>query len=75
MKDLINEINEVIKNPDFIKTSIYDKEVLLYHKFYDSIYKGNYAIVAIVKRLKEKFVTTAYISEYEKQGKLIWKKK
>mgnify|MGYP001593623309 CR=1 FL=1 len=74
MKEHIKEISVVVNSPDLIKRSVYDKEVFLYHKYYPNIYGGCFIVVSIVKRQREKFITTAYTSKYEKRGGLIWKK-
>ncbi len=63
---------DVLQNPFFIKTSIYDEKVLLYYKENKSTdYKF---LVLVVKILNgEGFILTAYKTNSIKEGKVIWK--
>jgi len=37
MKEFENELSEVLRNPELVKKSVYDEEVLLYYKYFTSI--------------------------------------
>ncbi|MBI5208227.1 MAG: hypothetical protein HY934_10650 [Candidatus Firestonebacteria bacterium] len=70
----LKEIEKTIAIPDIIIGSKYDKEILLYYKFYKSIYRGKF-ITVIVKHTEERsFILTAYITDKIKGGISIWKK-
>ena len=42
VKPYLKKIEETIILPDIIKESKYDKEILLYYKFYENIFKGKF---------------------------------
>lgn len=47
MKEFENELGEVLRNPDLVKRSVYDEEVLLYYKYFISIKKYITIVVKI----------------------------
>ncbi len=65
-----NRLKEAILDPDFVRRSKHDPQVLLFYKA-----GGKEYIVAVVKQDPENgFVLTAYITDFIKEGDLIWKK-
>lgn len=71
MKKLEDKISHVLKDPDYIKQSTYDEEVILYYKYFTSIKKY---ITVVVKR-DMYFVLTSYITNRIKEGDVLWRKK
>jgi len=67
-------IQEVLSLPDYVKKSKRDAEVLLYYKFYDSIFDGKYLLIAAKKGLRS-FILTCYITDIIKKGETLWEKK
>ncbi len=66
-----NIFESVLKEPNLIKTSTYDDNVLLYYK---NIGGGYQYFVVVVKLLNgEGFVLTAYKTNIIKGGRVIWK--
>lgn len=64
---------DTIMEPEFIKKSVYDPEVVLYYKHFKDILDGKY-MVAVIKINIDKFVLTGYISDRIKKGEVIWEK-
>lgn len=62
-----NKIPEVLKHPDQIRRSTYDKEVILFYKYYSDILGGKYLSV-VVKINKRNFILTAYLTQIIKIG-------
>ena len=68
--EMEKELKEALEDPDFVKASTYDKSVLLFYKS-----AGKEYIVVVAKNLgKEGFVITAYITDFVKEGEMVWKK-
>jgi hypothetical protein len=61
------------EEPELIKTSVYDPEVVLYYKHFKNILGGKY-MVTVIKMNTDRFVLTGYISDRIKEGEVIWRK-
>ena len=73
LEPLFDRIGEVLTDPDQIRRSIYDEEVILFYKFWEDILSGKY-IVVVVKTYLRDFVLTAYLTDKIKEGELLWEK-
>ncbi len=69
-----DRIADVLKEPDYIKRSGRDADVLIYYKFYDDILEGKYLLVVVKKDIRS-FVLTGYITDAIKKGETLWEKK
>ena len=68
----LDEVQETICCPEFIKESISDARVLLYYRFYPNILKGKHLTV-VVKSVDFDFVSTAYFARrIAKGGSIVW---
>ncbi|MEK6545983.1 MAG: PBECR2 nuclease fold domain-containing protein [Nitrospinota bacterium] len=74
VKSYLKEIEETISFPDVIMKSKYDKEILLYYRFYENIFGGKFIIVVVKHTEERNFVLTAYITDKVKGGVHVWKK-
>jgi hypothetical protein len=66
-------LSEVIKSPDLIKGSVYDKQIFLFYKFYEDIFAGKYLVV-VVKYNEKNLILTCYITDKIKGGRIRWRK-
>ena len=66
-----NDVISTLKTADFVRESVYDKNVLLYYKI---INKDEYLVVVVKILNGDGFILTAYISNIIKKGEVIWKK-
>ncbi len=73
LKNLRIEFENTISDPEIIKRSIYDSEVLLYYSYFKEISGGKY-IAAVIKINDDNFVVTGYVTNRVKEGEIIWKK-
>jgi hypothetical protein len=73
-KKYLLQIKNVLKKPDYIKSSSSDSSVWLYYRYYPKVYGGKYLIV-VVKHAPQSFVITYYITDKIKTGESIWTKK
>jgi hypothetical protein len=73
LKNLRTEFEDTIKEPELVKGSTYDPEVLLYYKYFKKLLGGKY-IVAVVKIDGDNFVVTGYVAHRIKRGDEVWKK-
>jgi hypothetical protein len=72
MKRIGNKIRVVLNDPEYIKRSTYDDEVILYYKYFASIQKY---ITVVVKIHTHSFVLTSYTTDRIKKGGTLWRKK
>ena len=73
MKGFQKKLPEILSEPDLVKRSKKDKEVLLYYRYYADILGGKYLLVA-AKIQRRSFVLTCYITDRIKEGDVIWQK-
>jgi hypothetical protein len=71
VKIYLSKIPEILKNPDQIRKSRHDPEVLLFYKYFDNIKKH---LVAVVKVNKRNFILTCYLTDKIKTGEKIYEK-
>ena len=73
LKKLRNRLSEILSDPDLVKRSRRDKDVLLYYRYYSDVLGGKYLIVVIT--LKERpFLLTCYVTDKIKEGDIIWRR-
>ncbi len=72
LKDLLKDLKGAVEEPELIKKSIYNENVVLFYRYYGHIYEGKY--MCIVIRLDELSIVTAYITDRIKKGEVVWKK-
>lgn len=64
---------EILSQPDLVKRSKKDKEVLLYYRYYPDIFGGKY-LLAVAKIQRRSFLLTYYVTDRIKEGDVIWQK-
>ncbi len=69
-----NRLQDVLLQPDYVKQSSRDMEVMLYYKWFDDILSGKYFLV-VAKRGLRSFILSCYITDMIKKGVTIWEKK
>ena len=72
MKKVENKIPDVLGDPEYLKKSKYNDEVVLYYKYLPSIKKY---ITVVVKIQRHSFVLTSYMTDRIKKGDTLWRKK
>ena len=74
VRPYLKEIEKAMILPDIIMESRYDKEILLYYKFYENIFKGKFIMVVVKHSEERNFILTAYITDKVKGGVSRWKR-
>ena len=70
--ELLKELEGTLDNPELIRNSAYDENVVLFYRYYAHIYEGKY--MCVVVRLDSALIVTAYITDRIKSGDVVWKK-
>lgn len=70
IKNLLKELQGTLEEPDIVNTSINNKDVVLFYKFYEHIYKGKY--MCVVVKPNDELIITAYITDRIKRGEVEW---
>lgn len=69
IKPHIKKISQVLSSPDTIRRSKFDREALLFYKYFDKIKEGKYINVT-VKKDERNFIVTAYITDRIRAGEV-----
>ncbi|MCD4799923.1 MAG: hypothetical protein K8R19_13070 [Methanosarcinales archaeon] len=72
LQNLLNELGGALKEPEIVKNSVNNEDVVLFYRFYEHIYKGKY--MCVVVKLNDESIITAYITDRIKRGEVVWKK-
>ncbi len=72
IKDMLKDLKGAVEDPELIKRSIYNENVVLLYRYYEHIYEGKY--MCVVVGLDEESIVTAYITDRIKKGEVIWKR-
>ncbi|MBI1742170.1 hypothetical protein HYR54_03780 [Candidatus Acetothermia bacterium] len=70
----LKKIEETTIEPDVIKSSSYDPQVVLFYRFYSKIERGKYLAVVVKWSQLRSFILTAYLTDKIKQGAIVWEK-
>ncbi len=73
LKERKDKIKQVLVEPEVVKRSIYDQNVLLFYRYYEEIYAGKYVCVVVRILDDEGFIITSYITDKIKRGEIEWK--
>ncbi len=72
MEIYIHNLKEVLEKPAEVRFSNYNKNVLLFYRYFDNIENGKYIVVVVNKTSKQ--VITAYLTSRIKTGEKYAKK-
>lgn len=68
-------IKETLQVPDLVNYSRYDRQKLLYYRFYDKTPVTQKYLVVIVKKLpRENFIITSFYTDKVKVGETLWQR-
>ena len=71
--DFIEQIDNVLREPDTVRRSIRDERVVLYYRYEADLFVGKW-IVVVVKRIDRNYVSTIYVTDRIKSGEVLWTK-
>ena len=75
MKGQEGKIKQTLKDPDEIRRSVKDKNVLLFYKYFLNTPVSEKYLVVVVKVLNRKgSIITSYFSDRIKRGEIVWRK-
>ena len=74
MKGQEEKIKQTLKDPDEIRRSVKDKNVLLFYKYFLNTPVSEKYLVVVVKVLNNRGnIITSYFSDRIKKGEIVWK--
>jgi len=71
MDKSLEDIKEVLQNPDIIVQNSFDQTIIFYHKYY----KEDKLYIVLVVEEKKGFIITGYTTPLPKRGRILWQKK
>lgn len=75
MKDMLENIEETLSEPDFVVQSKQDISVSLYNKYYITRhFGGKYLCVIVKENENDRFIVTSYIMNKLPKGVILWQK-
>ena len=73
MKDMSEEIERVLRQPQWVRRSRTDEAVRLFYEFYaQTIVGGKWLCVVVKYAENDAFVVTAYLTDKPKAGEDLW---
>lgn len=72
LKEMLKELEGTLQDPESIKKSVYNENVVLFYRYYEHIYEGKY--MCVVVNLDNESIVTAYITDRIKRGEILWEK-
>ena len=73
MKTMETAIETTLKNPEYVKRSRTDKNVILNYRYYPKTLVGSKWLCVVVKYLdNDAFLLTAYLTDRIKAGEKLW---
>ncbi len=72
LKEILKELVGALEDPELIKRSLYNENVVLFYRYYGHIYEGKH--MCVIVRLDEESIVTAYITDRIKKGEVVWEK-
>jgi hypothetical protein len=71
--DFIDQLDQVLSQPDEIRRSVRDERVVLYYRFNEAVLDGKWVVV-VVKQIDRNFISTLYATDVIKSGDVLWKR-
>ena len=72
LRDMLDDLKGALEDPELIKRSVYNENVVLFYRYYEHIYEGKH--MCVVVSIDEESIVTAYITDRIKKGQVVWKK-
>jgi hypothetical protein len=74
MGDHREKLPTVLADPDYVKRSKRDKDVLLYYRYFTDILDGKFLLVVVKKDLQRSFILTGYVTRSIMKGESVWER-
>lgn len=75
MNELVNRLEEILLEPDYIIQSNIDNDVEIFTRFYiTKSFGGKYLCVVVKYLSNDAFIITAYITNKLPKGETVWQK-
>ena len=68
-----SKIKETLSSPELLKRSVSDENIVIYYKHYPTTPVTS-KYLAVVVKVKETFIISAYFTDRVKKGELLWGK-
>ena len=74
MREYREKLPTVLADPDYVKRSKRDEDVLLYYRYFTDILDGKFLLVAVKKDSQRSFILTGYVTRSIMKGKSVWER-
>ncbi len=74
MNDYREKVALVLSDPDYVKRSKRDKDVLLYYRYFADILDGKFLLVVVKKDEQRSFILTGYVTRSIMKGESLWER-
>ncbi len=74
MSEYREQLPTVLADPDYVKRSKRDEDVLLYYRYFTDILDGKFLLVVIKKDSQRSFILTGYVTRSIMKGESVWER-
>jgi|SRR5262245_55111782 len=74
MSEYREKLPTVLADPDYIKRSKRDGDVLLYYRYFTDILAGKFLLVVVKRDAKRSFILTGYVTRSVMKGNTLWER-
>ncbi len=67
-------VGEVLRAPELVRRSRHEQTVLVYYRFYGTLFGGKYVAVVMREEGRHGAVLTAYVTDAIKRGETVWRR-
>ncbi len=72
MREYREKLPTVLADPDYVKRSKRDADVLLYYRYFTDILDGKFLLVVVKKDTPRSFILTGYVTRSIMKGESVW---
>jgi len=69
----LKRIGSILTDPEEVRQSVYDAEVILFYKFFSDVRSGNFLVVVVKKNVRS-FILTYSMTTKIRGGTQLWKR-
>lgn len=74
MSEYREKLPTVLADPDYVKRSKRDEDVLLYYRYFTDILDGKFLLVVVKKYPQRSFILTGYVTRSIMKGESVWER-
>jgi hypothetical protein len=75
MDGQITRVQETLLQPELVVSTVVNQDVFVYHRYYQTTpVTSKFLLVVVKQTTDDAFILTAFFSNRQKKGKIVWQK-